>query len=1379
MNNTKCIRTGKLYLLLLCILLLFQCLQAQEKFLPVYHFNQLNIANGLPTNEIRSNVVRDRQGFIWIPTIAGLAQYDGYTCKVYRNRPGDSTSVSSNNLTAAYLDRKDRLWLGTWDAGLSMYDPVTDKFINFYPRKNDSAWISFKAIWFIREDRSGNVWLMGLDEEVASVNMTELLNDSDPDSIRRHIRFHTYKPGSPDNRIWDIESWGKRCVLVTSLHGSFVIDPATGNISKPDLISYTGMRLDTATNVTLFRESPSVLWLGTQTHDLFRFNEQSKTLKHYPPRTDVGCKLNNDIVLMLQMDASGNLWIATSSGFELFDTSSATYRGYLFAFRGPTCEGIEPKMSLDNTGTLWISAGKSGIYYLLPRSRLFPHYGLRDTARKALEMGTVEPWVDGSLWIEGSGKAINVEPTTLSVMRNVDLLKGEKAQYFRSGAHDSYNDGKGNIWYGTWGLGLYKFETASGRVTNFRASVQLPNQQKNICSSLTGGNGDTLWIATGTGGILLFDTRTNRFSQPSDTLLLQLRNVSNVMKDNSGRIWISDQRKGLVVVGPSGNTVEHFEHDQNEPSSIAFNNVRDMYQDLQGRVWIGGASLELWEPTTRSFKHYPNDLFNETILVEPIGSDLRGRLWVRYSGLGLAILDPATGIYTNYDRSDGVLANVISMTLLPDGRVILAGQNGLNIVHPDSLQREYPAPPVVLSKLTVNDTFYMSPQIIAKTKSLDLQYTQNVLEFEFAAINPGATHLIDYSYMLEGLENTWVKSVDRRYVRYSGLNPGDYTFRVKAINKFGKWHDQELALAISIAPPWWRTWWAYTLYGFLLVGLMIGGYRLRLRQIYLKQHADMEHFQAERLAEVDKLKSRFFSNISHEFRTPLTLILGPIEQAIEKVQDTTIKQKLNLVKDNTKKLYGLVNQLLDFSRIESGTMKLQVSRSDIVKFLRRTIMSFESWAERKKINLEFTSEKELFEGYFDADKLEKIMNNLMSNALKFTPEGGRVSVTLSLSEFDHNIPLPNRERNYRVRVTVSDTGPGISPEHLPHIFERFYRVDETHTIEGAGIGLALTKELVDLHHGTITAESTPGKGSVFTVMLPIDKSVYIPDELVDAQRRSDEQIDLVVPSMKSESALVKKSTEGKPIVLIVEDNADLRAYIREYMDEDYTVNEAPNGKIGYEIATEIVPDIIISDVMMPEMDGMELCTAMKQDVRTSHIPVILLTARASTDSKIEGFEIGADDYVTKPFDSKELLARVKNLIEQRKQLRKKFSADVVLKPGEVAVTSIDDALLKKVMSAIEKNIGDENFSVEELAREACLSQRHLARKLQALTNLRPSEFIQYVRLQRARELLEKNAGSVADIAYKVGFGSPSYFSSCFRDRFGYPPSEVQHKNSKS
>jgi DNA-binding response OmpR family regulator len=512
------------------------------------------------------------------------------------------------------------------------------------------------------------------------------------------------------------------------------------------------------------------------------------------------------------------------------------------------------------------------------------------------------------------------------------------------------------------------------------------------------------------------------------------------------------------------------------------------------------------------------------------------------------------------------------------------------------------------------------------------------------------------------------------------------------------------------------------------------------------------------------------------------LILGLNEQLHEFIHEPTLlRQKQGLIAENAQKLHALVSQLLDFARLESGVMRLQVSGGDVVAFLRRTVMSFESWAERKEIVLEFTSDTDSAEGFFDNDRLEKIVNNLISNALKFTPEGGTVSVRVTQCRMENaEVRIRNSGREDRpegVRISVSDTGPGIAPEHLSHIFDRFYRVDETHTTEGTGIGLALTRELVELHHGTIKVESMPGKGSVFTVELPTERTAFPEEEIVETppHREKIDSAPVGVSAEKPAGIPTSEPADGKPIVLIVEDNSDLRRYIREYLQNEYVVNEAPNGKAGFDRAIEIVPDIVISDVMMPEMDGMELCRALKQDVRTSHVPVVLLTARAGTESKIEGLETGADDYVTKPFEARELLARVRNLIEQRRELRKKFSAGAVLRPGEVAVTSLDNALLKKAMAYVEQRIGEETLSVDDLARELSVSRATLNRKLQAITNLSPADFIRYLRLQRARELLEKNAGTVAEIAYQVGFVSPSHFSAAFRERFGIPPSEFLQK----
>jgi signal transduction histidine kinase/DNA-binding response OmpR family regulator len=521
------------------------------------------------------------------------------------------------------------------------------------------------------------------------------------------------------------------------------------------------------------------------------------------------------------------------------------------------------------------------------------------------------------------------------------------------------------------------------------------------------------------------------------------------------------------------------------------------------------------------------------------------------------------------------------------------------------------------------------------------------------------------------------------------------------------------------------------------------------------------------LKEAQAVRARLFANISHEFRTPLTLILGPADQVLAATQEPSTGSRLKLIKDNALRLLGLVNQLLDVSRIESQTLRLQVVAGDMARFVARIVAGFSSWAESKHITLEFHAEEGAGEAWFDPERLETILNNLISNALKFTGEGGTVEV--------RQFRIQNSE--FRIQscgIEVTDSGPGISSEHIPYIFDRFYRVDDSHATEGTGIGLALTKELVTLHHGTIGVESSPGRGSTFTVTFPISPEAYGPAEMGENRigthvRHSDTE----VHTMDSPGSRTSATRDGIPLVLIVEDSDDLRSFVRGLLVDSYNVIEAAGGMEGFSCATDAVPDIVVSDVMMPGMDGIELCRALKGDRRTSHIPVILLTARAGTESRIEGFAHGADDYLTKPFEADELLVRVRNLIEQRRLLRARFSAGVVLKPGDVVVSSVDDDLLNQVMRLIEERMGDENFEADELARAVSLSRRHLDRKLKALTDLSCAELIRYIRLQRAHQILGKGRATIAEVAYQVGFKNPSHFTTAFRDRFGSLPSEIR------
>jgi signal transduction histidine kinase/DNA-binding response OmpR family regulator/ligand-binding sensor domain-containing protein len=1357
-------------------------LSAQEKLLPVYQFRHVD---GLTSDQIRSRVVRDRQGFVWIGTINGLDRYDGTSVKSYRHDPKNPHSLSSNPIKALFVDSKGRLWAGTHDAGINLYDPAHDWFIPLPPRQGDSSWYQANSIADISEDRSGNIWLASVFGGVVRVTLPEG-HGIGMDSFSRGLHFTTYNVGTRGNYSCCVIDQKDGTYLLGSDSGVVILNSETHAISRFHLSDPVGCRLDSLVVNCMLEDSRGECWVGTSTEGLFRIDRTRKRVSNYRHREGDPLSIKSDDILDIAENKDGNLWIGSNLGIDLISPQSNNCIPFLFAGSASVFPTSYLRMFVDQDGTFWVGIMNGGEHFLSPRSFRFPSYSLpRKDGVSAISFVAINRVAEAKCWcMSGQGILYKIDFATGDVEERIDVLRGEKSAYED---YRSLVDAHGIYWFGTWGLGLFRVDLEKRTVKNYPLSLYLSDDID--VSDMAKGEGDTLLLARVGDGLTKFAPASGKeTSVPGLPLLM----VSFVMRAHDGTLWLSSQNQGITVLDPATGRVERQQNIPTDSTSLSSNFGGNMRQDSSGQIWVAsGNMLNRWNVGTHSFTRYGNEEFSLASIVHIIGSDYRGRVWLHYSGSGNSIFNPSNGLFTNYDWSDGV-STASQMENLPDGRVVLPSWSGIIVVHPDSLAINRPPPPLVITRMSINDEPSVPPRVSETTQALRLPYSQNVLEFEFSAIDIDAPHTIEYQYRLDGLEREWVKPKDRHYVRYPGLSPGNYAFKVKATSLRGDWPPQEIFLAISIAPPWYRSSWAYTLYGLLAAGTLFAAYRLRLRQVQLKQQAAMEHFQAEHLAEVDRLKSRFYSNVSHEFRTPLTLILGPADQLLEETDKLSSQEKLHLIKANARKLFGLVNQLLDFSRLEAGMVRLQVSSGDIVQFLRRVVMSFESWAERKRINLEFHSEPDTLEGYIDQDKVEKIVNNLMSNALKFTEEGGAVSVSLrgpkgrsnlslqsQIASSLRNAPRNDLDRDEFIELSVADTGPGIPPEHLPHIFDRFYRVDETHTSEGTGIGLALTKELVELHHGTITVESILGKGSKFTVVLPVGESAYQAPEIVEAPISIEKPEHTEIgPSPEPPAHIVSKPpVDGKPIVFVVEDNADLRAYISGHLNVEYSVHEAANGKEGYERAAEIVPDLVISDVMMPEMDGMELCRALKQDLRTSHVPVILLTARADLDSKLGGLEIGADDYVTKPFESKELLARVRNLIGQRQQLRKKFSAGVVLKPGEVAVTSLDDALLKKVMEAVEKNIGNESFGVDDLAREAFLSRRHLYRKLQALTNLAPAEFIQYIRLQRGYELLEKNAGSIAEVAYQVGFGSPSHFSSCFHERFGFTPSEILNRGS--
>ena len=1189
----KGLRTFRAGVILLGLMVqLCSTLFAQDQLLPVLHFQHLSTDDGLPTNEIRSPVVRDGKGFFWIGTFNGLERYDGYSFKDYRKLPDDPYSLSSNVVWSLLVDRKQRLWVGTFETGLSLYDPDHDRFLNILPRPGDSSYQG-KPVWTILEDHSGNIWVGTEMEGVVRFELPPDVGFSNPDSLLRRVRIRTYSLGTLRNCAYDLFEREDGKILVASDGGLLILDPATHTWSRPHFPDPLGRRLDSIAVRCIEKDTRGSFWLGTSTEGVFQLDVKSGKVLNFKHKKGDSLSISSDQIWDIAQDQRGGLWLATLEGIDLFSPESGHCIPYLAFARNPRGTTGRNLLSVDRTGTLWISTDK-GVYSLSPRCLRVSHYSFRDSDGSPRTFDTIERDHDGKLWFSSRGMVWQIDVMTRKVLKTIDVFQERRQTYEEPDNSSTLIDRQGHLWYGTWGLGLYRVDLGTGSVRNY--SYESLSGKEVSTRSLAQGSEDSLWTASYFDGLMKFDPSSGGF------LRLPIPNIvraSNVIQDREGKIWLATEQDGLIVYDPTTGTSNHLVHNPSDPRSLSNGMTDKTYQDPSGRIWVcAGNVINLWDQATRSFTRYPNPAFGQAELAMPIGSDRKERLWVGYVFEGLSILDPASGIFTNFDATDGVCGRVFDMENLNDGGVILTGSKGVNIFRPDSIDLHRPPPPLVITRMAINDESVVPPSLLDRSGSIQLSHEQDVLEFDFATIDIEAPHLVQYWYQLEGLEKGWVKPKDRRYVRYPGLSPGNYVFKVRAVSSRGEWPDLEIALAVSIAPPWWRATWAYVGYVSLLVGLLFAGYRVRLRQVQLKQRAEMEHFKAERLADVDRLKSRFFANISHEFRTPLTLILGPIRTWREKAHEEKEAKDLGMAERNAHRLLRLINQLLDLSKLEAGAMKLRASRMNIVPLVKGIAYSFETSAGMRKVELNVVVEQEGIEVYCDKDMVEKILINLLSNAFKFTPEGGRVSLSLratggseAISPLTKQIAssLRSARRNDSgsegfVSIALSDTGIGIPPEQLDKVFDRFYQVDasQTREHEGSGIGLALVKELVELHHGTIQVQSEVGGGTTFTVRLPLGRSHLKDDEIVDVPVIAEPTLHEVYVADADKSVEdAKETTEPEkakgeePIILVVEDNADVRAYIKEYLVSTYQVTEARDGAEGIEKAREVIPDLII------------------------------------------------------------------------------------------------------------------------------------------------------------------------------------------------------------
>ena len=1347
------------------------CTFAQQD---AFRFSRLNINHGLSHNYI-SSFLKDSRGFVWVGTSSGLDRFDGYSVRIFRNDLRDSSTISNNFINSMFEDPDGRIWVysTTGSLDINIFDPETEKFSHRSQPFLKQYGIPEGGITDIIRDSGGRFWF---------VHQTQGL-------FRYSPRFKTSMPARylPE---------GETITPPTSI--SHISEDKKGNMW---IILKNGavQRMDA--------ETLKVEYVNTYLRDLYK---------------------KNDSEYKLVIDNDGDLWIFCSNanyGVIFYDVAKDQFR-HINEYSGTIRlnNNIVRGIAQDNLGHIWIATDHGGLN-IIDKGKQTIRYQLSDPSdEKSLAQNSINCMYkdrDGIIWL-GSFKQ-GVSYYHESIVR-FPLLR-------QSDVNSFVEDEKHNIWLGSNGRGLVKWDRSHGTFVPYKHNASDPNSlSADVIVSMTTDRDQNLWIGTYFGGLNKFDGKkfTHYRHDPSNPQSLSDESVWEVLEDSRGNLWVGTLQAGLDMFDRKENVFRHYRN--GDENSIKTNYVTVLEEDSKGNIWVGtGFGIDVLERETGRFVHYASDpnnvnsLSNNSILW--IHEDSRKLVWVGTLE-GLNMFDPAKKTFTafraedglphntiltiledntgnlwmstpngisnlnisgengamkfafkNYDESDGLQGkqfNDNSALKTSDGQLIFGGVNGFNMFRPEDIRMNMLKPRVILSDFqvlnkSVNagelvDGKVVLPKAINMTDYIELDHDQNAISIEFAALSYIHPEKSKYQYILEGAGNEWIATSGMsRRATYTNLDPGDYTFRVKASNNDGIWSDEAVTLHITVLPPFWKTSTAFVLYFFTVLGILLMTRRLIQQRERMKFAIEQERREAQRMHDLDLMKIKFFTNVSHEFRTPLTLILTPIEKMLKSAGDDQ-KGQLELVQRNARRLLNLINQLLDFRKLEVQEIRFNPSEGDVISFVKETAYSFTDLSEKKNIGFSFHSSIESLEMIFDQDKLEKILFNLLSNAFKFTPENGKVTV-------DVDVKTEGDSRWLDIRV--KDTGIGIPRENQEKIFERFFQNDIPRSMvnQGTGIGLSIVKEFVKSFKGTISVESEPNKGSTFIVELPVRGiSVHaIPEVSVVHDEHPLEHVEELAGDHE-------RQLHRKPVLMLVEDNEDFRFYLKDNLKLHYDVVEAKNGKEGLKTAQQHLPDLIVSDVMMPEMNGIEFCKAIKNNPNLSHIPVILLTARMAEDQKMEGFHAGADDYVTKPFSFEILQARIRNLLHQRELFHKDFRRQIEIKASTIRITSMDEKLIQNAIRIVENNITDTDFSVEDLSHELGMSRVHLYKKLLALTGKSPLEFIRTIRLQQAAQLLEKSQLSVSEIAYKVGFNNPKYFTKYFKEEYKMLPSVYASRN---
>lgn len=1317
-------------------------------------FSHISLNNGLSQSTVFS-IAQDKRGNMWFATYDGVNKFDGYDFTIYQHDASDPHSIANDIARTVMTDSQGRIWIGTRD-GLSWYNEEKDLFRNFFYKKNGK-----------------NTQVNG----IAEINPEQLLISSQEGLLLFNVKDTCFIDNQLSTEMHQLKAstisrQGENIYIGTN-NGLFEYSISTGRLST---VTKT---LDNKQIQAVLLQSPTRLWVATEGAGLYLLNPKTGEVKNYRHSPGTPQCISSNFIRSLALDSQNRLWIGTFNDLNIYHEGHDSFVSFS---SNPVEDGSLSQSSvrsifMDSQGGMWLGTYFGGLNYYHPLKNRFRNI-TRIPYQNSLNDNVVSCIIEDNernLWIGTNDGGLNLYNPKTKHFSYYTLQEGNKEGIGSNNVKAVYVDEKkGRVYIGTHAGGLSVLQRNTGRIEHFN----MQNSgllDDNVYAILPDGE-QSLWLGT-LKALIRFNPEKRLFTvidKEKNGNEIPNRRITTLFRDSRQRIWVGGE-EGLCIYKVENGEVESL-HLIEPTSSLAGAFINCVYETQNDVFWIGTREgVYSYNEKKNTIKHYTtaNGLPNNVLY--GILEDSFGRLWMS-TNRGLTCFNPETEKFRNFTQTDGIQSNQFnssSYCRTSTGQMYFGGIAGITTFRPELLIDNPYTPPVVITGLRLfnkivrpDDETEILTRNIADTESITLSSHQSAFSLDFVVSNYISGQHNTFAYKLEGYDKEWYYLTDKQPVSYSNLPQGTYNFLVKAANSDGKWNETPTQLEIVVLPIWYKTWWAILLFVATFTGFITFVFRFFLMRKNMEAKLAMERMDKEHQEEINQMKMRFFINISHELRTPLTLIMAPLQEIISRISDRWTRNQLDYIQRNANRLLYLVNQLMDYRRAELGVFELKARIGNAHQLVEDNFLFYDKLAKQKKIHYTLHSEVEDKEMLFDTNYLELIVNNLLSNAFKYTHEGQSITVTL-------------KKENDFLLLQVSDTGIGIPINKQAKIFERFYQIESEYV--GSGIGLSLVQRLVELHHGHIELESEEGKGSTFSVYLPQDPAIYNPTELAsdteeEAKVHTTNPKDMYfIDTATVEKEVVETGDKKRGTILIVEDNKEILHYLNQGLSELFNTIGAYNGEEALEILKEKDVDVVVTDVMMPVMDGIKLCKTIKQNIRTCHIPVIILSAKSEVKDQMEGLQVGADDYIPKPFSLSVVMTKIQNMLRTRHRMLERYSKSLEVEPEKITFNAMDEALLKRAVAIVEKNMDNIEFSTDEFAREMNMSRSNLHLKLKAITGESTIDFIRKIRFNESCKLLKDGRYTVSEVSSMVGFNTPSYFATSFKKYFGCLPTEYIKK----